>query len=284
MNGELMKSLVDLIDESLAEIEELKKSDRFSASEITMGDSEGLAGKDKNGSMGKEDAEKADEDDSETKKGRQPQEEGDTEEDHDKKKKKDDDDMDKADGKNSEADPNAGHHQAVSKEEDAEKAEDDMDKGEMMAGDSDKGSSTGGSAGKNSEADPNAGKHKMAKSEDEGADFGEELKKSREESEALIKSYIDEKVGGLEAKLAGIADAVKELADSPVPSKGASYKNVTPLTKSEPEGETLSKTEVADKLLELKKSGENVSTEDITSIELGSPGELARIVNKYNIK
>ena len=36
MNEEMMKSLVALIDESLAEIEELKKSDRFSASEVKI--------------------------------------------------------------------------------------------------------------------------------------------------------------------------------------------------------------------------------------------------------
>jgi hypothetical protein len=257
MNEEMMKSLVDLIDESLAEIEELKKSDRFSASEVSLGDSaSGMEGKDKNGSLDKEEAAKADED-------------KDEDEDSDKDKKKDDDDkgddqdMDKADGKNLESD-------------EAAKADEDMDKGEMMAGDSDKGSTTGGSAGTNSEG--------VAKSEDESKDFDDELKKSRDESETLIKSYIDDKVGGLEAKLAGIADMVRDLADSPVPSKGSSYRDVTPLQKSEPEAEVLSKAEIADKLFELKKSGEAVDSKDIVSAELGTPSELSKIVNKYNIK
>jgi hypothetical protein len=267
MNEEMMKSLASLIDESLAEIEELKKSDRFSASEVKMGDSEGLAGKDKNGSLGKEEE--------------KDEEKDDEEKDDDKDDKKDEaekaeDDMDKGEGKNSEADPNAGDHK-VAKEETgmpegtAAKAEDcdDMDKGE----------------GKNSEADPNAGHHKMAKSEEESTGLGEEdLKKAREESETLMKSYIDEKVGGLESKLEAIAKAVQDLADAPMPSKGSTYKNVQPLEKSEPEVQSLSKSDVVDKLFELKKSGESVDTVDIASAELGNPSELVKIVNKYNIK
>src|SRR5665213_284378 len=85
MNEQMMKSLVALIDESLAEIEELKKSDRFSASEVKIeGPGTGIAGKPVNGSgVGK-----ADDDD------------GDEDEDEDDKK-----DMDKADGINRTADP-----------------------------------------------------------------------------------------------------------------------------------------------------------------------------------
>jgi len=273
MNEEMIKSLVDLIDDSMSEIEELRKSGRFSASEVSLGDSaSGIESRDKNGSIGKkEDAEKAEDED---------EDEDEDEKDEDKKDKKDDDkkDMDKADGTNSESDPNAGKHQAA-------KADDEMDKGEMMSGDSNKGSSTGGSAGNNRQADPNGGKHQPAyKSVSDDAEFKEALKKSTEETSALMKTYIDEKVGSLEAKLTSIADLVKEIANTPVPSKGSSYKNVTPLTKSQPETETLSKAEVADKLFELKKSGGKVDSMDIASVELGSPGELSRIVNKYNIK
>ena len=261
MNEEMMKSLVSLIDESLAEIEELKKSDRFSASEVKMGDSEGLAGKDKNGSLGKEEeAEKADDDDK----------------DDDKEDKDDDkeDKAEKAEGKNSEADPNAGHHQ-VAKEESAEKADDDKDdKDDDKDKDKDKDDMDKGE-GKNSEADPNAGHHKLAKSFEE----------SLESQETLMKSYIDDKVGGLESKLEAIAKAVQDLADSPVPSKGATYKSVTPLAKSaDEEVETLSKSQVVEKLFDLKKSGEKVDTVDIASAELGNPSELVKIVNKYNIK
>jgi hypothetical protein len=114
MNEDLIKSLAALIDESLVEIEELKKSDRFSASEIKLGeDKSGVADKDKNGSLGKEEdcAEKAEDD----------------EEDEDKKKKEKDK-MDKAEGKNSEADPDAGKHKAdadapLAKSEDLAKSE-----------------------------------------------------------------------------------------------------------------------------------------------------------------
>jgi hypothetical protein len=257
---ELMKNLAVLIDESLAEIEELKKSDRFSASEIKLGDSEGLAGRDKNGKLGKEEeAEKADDDDED--------DEGDDKEDKDDDKKDDKaekaEDMDKGEGKNSEADPNAGKHKVA-------KA-DDMDKGE----------------GKNSEADPNAGKHKaaggLAKSADE--DFEGKLKKSQDEVSSLMKSYIDERISPIEGKLEAIATLIKEIADAPVPSRGASYKSLAPLKKSE-EGttEALNKSEVVNKLFELKKSGQKVDSVDIASAELGSAGDLAKIVTKYNIK
>ena len=121
----------------------------------------------------------------------------------------------------------------------------------------------------------------MAKSAE---DFEDQLKKSQDEVSSLMKSYIDDKVSGLEGKLEAIANMVKEIADSPVPSKGVSYKNVAPLYKSEPETEVLSKAQVVDKLFELKKSGTAVDTLDITSAELGSQGELARIVEKYSIK
>ena len=55
MDNDLMKSLVDLIDEVVVEIDELKKSDRFSAAEVKLdGPGENLAGKEANGKLGKE--------------------------------------------------------------------------------------------------------------------------------------------------------------------------------------------------------------------------------------
>jgi ferritin len=42
------------------------------------------------------------------------------------------------------------------------------------------------------------------------------LKKSQEESEALMKSYVDEKVKPLEDKLSTILDLVNKIADQPV--------------------------------------------------------------------
>ena len=59
MNQDLAKSLVELIDETIAEIEELKKSDRFQASEISLkGPGAGIDGKDPQGKLGKEEDEK----------------------------------------------------------------------------------------------------------------------------------------------------------------------------------------------------------------------------------
>jgi hypothetical protein len=75
---------------------------------------------------------------------------------------------------------------------------------------------------------------------------------------------------------------VQKMADAPIPSKGVSYKNISPLKKSEEEGsESLTKSVVLDKLMDLKKTGTKVDTQDIISVELGS--NLANIANKYGI-
>lgn len=260
MNEELVKNLVNLIDDTIGELDELKKSDsRFDAQKIELGDKDGLAGRDKNGSLGKEDAEKADDDDDEEEKDKKDKEE-------DK-----DDNAEKAEGKNSEADPNAGHHKAVAKD-DAEKA-DDMDKDDAEKAE-----------GKNSEADPNAGSHKPVYKGDMGYSEGT-IKKSIDESNDLMKSYIDEQVKTVTDKLEKFGELLKEIADAPVARRGQSYRDVAPLKKSaDEEGETLSKSDVAGKLFELKKSGTKVDTLDIISVETGTPADLARVVNKYEIK
>jgi hypothetical protein len=72
------------------------------------------------------------------------------------------------------------------------------------------------------------------------------------------------------------------LADAPVAAKGVSYKGVAPLLKSSDAGEPLSKSEVASKLFELKKSGSKVDSHDIAMAEMGH--DLSKIVEKYNIK
>jgi len=274
MQEDIMKSLEALIDESLAEIEELKKSDRFSASEVSIGDSSsGIKDTDKNGKLGKEEDGDDDDDD----------------DDEEKKKK----DMDKAEGKNSEADPNAGNHQVV-------KEEDGMPEGTMAKEeDCEKGE------GANRPADPNGGKHLSKSAEDRldrieatmakleqvlakslGEETKEELEKSEdsEGSEELMKSYVDSRFSSLEDKFEDMANLIKEIADAPVPSKSVSYKDVQPLAKSTEEVAPLNKSEIANKLFELKKSGTNVNSEDIASVELGGPAELSKIVEKYNIQ
>ena len=70
MNDEQMaKALKELIDETITEIEDLKKSDRFSASEVKIeGPGEGLAGKPTNGELDASKADDKDEDKEEDKK------------------------------------------------------------------------------------------------------------------------------------------------------------------------------------------------------------------------
>jgi hypothetical protein len=256
MNKELTKSLNDLIDETLSELEELKKS-RFAAAEVEIkGPGEGISGKPSNGDLH---AKKEDKD-----------------EDEDKKDKKDDKDMDKGEGVNRQADPNGGHHQ--------------VDKGE----------------GTNRQADPNGGHHQMDKAEDDKDKddkdkkdkkdkkddkkdddkkmpmFGkEDMKKAQEESESLMKSYVDDKIKPLEGKLSTILDLVNKLSEQPVAPKGTTART-TPLFKSDAEaGEPLMKHEVASKLFDLKKSGTRVDSLDVTKAEMGQ--DLESIVKKYKL-
>lgn len=268
MNEDLVKNLTSLIDETLVEIDELKKS-RFSASEIKLDGpgEDGIAGKPASGEL---DAKKADDE-----KKDEDKKEDEEEKDEDKMDKMEDD-MDKAEGKNSEADP--GKRGVVDPvmakyEERMKKMEERMDKME----------------GKNSEADP--GKRgvvepKMAKSEEETSEESrlEKSEEKKENGDDLIKSYIDEKVGGLEAKLSNLLEVVNQIGDQPAERKGVPA-GVAPLKKSADEEESLSKSQVLDKMLELKKSGTFVPTEDFASVELDNNGNsINEMISKYGLK
>lgn len=226
------KRLASLIDETLAELDELKKSDRFSASEIKIeGPGAGIAGKPSDGAIEKdEDKEEEDEDE---KKKKEDMEKEEDEKDEDKESDEKKDEMDKA-----EKSP-----KAMKKEE---KKDDEDEK------------------------------------EEEKKEEEKEMKKSLKASESLMKSYIDSRISPIESKLETIMSLVKDIANSPVPSRGVSYKNLAPLKKSDSETESLTKSQVVDKLFDLKKSGTRVDTLDIASAELGT--DLAKIMNKYNIK
>jgi hypothetical protein len=103
MKNELTKSLIDLIDETIREVDELKKS-RFAAAEIEIkGPGEGIAGKPSNGDLHAKKAEDKDEDD------------------------KDEDDKDKDDAKKAEG-TNEEAAKAEGTNEEAAKAEDDKKK------------------------------------------------------------------------------------------------------------------------------------------------------------
>ena len=231
MSNTLAKSLVDLIDETLAELDELKKSDRFSAAEIQMGDSEsGMKGASKNGKLGKE-------------------------EDESEEDEEDEEEAKKAEGKNDEAD--------MSKEEDS-MSEDSMSKDED---------------GEEEEEDE---EEKAKKGKD--CEDPKPMKKSEPELDSLMKSYMDERLNPLEKKINSLFELVQEIADAPVSSKSASYKDIKPLQKSEPEVQPLAKSDVVNKLFDLKKSGEKVDTLDIASAELAGPSELAKIASKYGLK
>lgn len=245
MKEELKKSLTDLIDETLLELEELKKS-RFSAETIEIkgpGESE-MAGKPTNGKLeaGKVDGAKKAED-----------------EDEDKKE----DEAEKAEGVNEHAAKSEGVNEQAAKSEDKKK-DDEKDEEEPHKDDP-----------KHEEKEKDIAKKLLDMHKGE-------MKKSLDEADALMKSYVDQKVGAIESQLATLLDAVTKLADAPVPAKGVSYKGAAPLMKSADEVEPLSKSEVASKLFELKKSGGRVDSNDIAMAEMGH--DLEKIVSKYSIK
>lgn len=253
MDQNLIKSLENIIAETLDEIEDLKKSDRFSAASITLdGPGGDMSGHPANGHIAKGEDDK--EDDKVEKAEDCDSDDKDSKDKDDKKKDKDDDDMEKAEGKNSEADPNAGHHQA-----DGGASGPEVKKAE----------------GKNREADPNGGHHQADGS----------LKKSLQDHEDLMKSYVDTQIAGISEQLAKMNQLISDIADTPVVSNSSSYKDVVPLAKSDESVESLSKSQVIDKLYELKKSDvSSVDSKDFFSIELnGSQENLSRISRKYNL-
>lgn len=238
MKEELKKSLTDLIDETLLELDELKKS-RFSAAEIEIKGpgADELAGKPVNGKLAEKAEDKKDED-----------------------KDAEDDKAEKAE--KAEKCEKCGKSPCECKKDDDKKDE---------------------SKAEDKKEDPKADAkdEKPAFADMKKEEDVKELKKSVDAMESLMKSYVDEKIAPLQTQLSSILDAVNKLANSPAPAKGVSYKGVAPLMKSE-NAEPLSKSEVASKLFELKKSGTRVDSADIARAEMGH--DLEKIVGKYNIQ
>jgi hypothetical protein len=235
-NEEMVKSLTSLIDETLEEIEEIKKS-KFAASEISLGDDKsGIADKSKNGKL---EAKKA--------------------EDEDEEEEEEDEDMDKADWAKK------------AEDEDEEEESDDMDKADCMdkAEDEDE-----------EHEEKESKKHEKKESKKEEM---KEMKKSLKDSESLMKSYVDERFSSLEKTISKLAAAVEAIADAPVQRKGIPA-GVAPLRKSSEETESLSKSEVANKLLELKKTGKHVDSSDIFKVETGTNLTVLEIANKYGLR
>jgi hypothetical protein len=289
---ELRKSLTDLIDETLLELEELKKS-RFAASEIKIeGPGDGIAGKPSNGDLH---AKKEDD------------------------KDEDEDDAEKAEGQNRMSDPDGGHHKPTAGEGDkrgqgpSQSPSSSKDHGQGKNSESDPGNThwamkSEGDEGHMKKEEDGDEDEKHDKKKDKKDDKDEKkdkpafmkgdspeknnaevqklvmhgLKKSQEETESLLKSFVEERVRPLEDKLSTILDLVNKIADQPVSPKGVTA-NAVPLRKSGEEGgyEELSKSEVASRLFELKKSGTKVDSLDITRAEMGQ--DLAKIAAKYKI-
>jgi hypothetical protein len=245
MEKNLAKSLTDLIDETLAEIEALKKSDRFSAEEIEL--DHGADGSTETHAVSKAD----DEED-------EKEEDKEDEEEHEDEAKK-------------------AEHAYKKAEEECEKAEkaykEAMKKREMCKAEHDKHMDK---AEEDEEAEKAEGVNEMAKEE-------HKEKKMKKMEKKLAKS-IEARVAPLESQINQVLEAVKKLADAPVPARGATYKNVQPLAKGSVEAEPLNKSQVLSELITLKKSGKEVPTEDVLKAEIGSASELQEIATKYGIK
>jgi hypothetical protein len=250
MDDKLMKSLTDLIDETLGELEELKKS-KFSAAEIKIeGPGEGIAGKPTNGKLDAK-AEKKDEDE---------------DEDEDEEEKEEAEKAEPFEGKETD------------EEEDEEEKKKEAKKAEETAKAEGIKEKKPASPGVVKDSGVN-----VEKKEDIGYPKGTIAQKSDEEVSTLMKSLIDERLAPMEEKLSSILASMKTLMDAPMPQKGFTSKMV-PLKKSEDETSTvLSKSDVVNKLMELKKTGKDVDSLDVTKAELGGPVELNKIVEKYKL-
>ena len=129
MNNQLTKSLTDLIDETLLELEELRKS-RFSASEIKIeGPGDGIDGKPSNGNLDAKKAEDEDEDDKDDEKDMDKadcddMDKADDEDEDDKEVEKSDDPADSAETKRKVKD-------LMNKKEEDEEHEEDEEKKKM---------------------------------------------------------------------------------------------------------------------------------------------------------
>ena len=243
----LQKSLTELIDETLAEIEALKKSERYSAHEIDLADDKA------NGSMDAKGIAKAEED-----KEDKAHEEAESEEEEkaEHAKKSDDEDEDDEDDEDEEAEMKKA-------EEACAKA---LKKYEMC------------------KAEAEHKKKMLAMKKGEWAKKADEDKKDedKKDEEKDLKKSIDARVAPIESKLSEVLSAVKKLSETPVPARGVSYRDVKPLAKSI-EVETLTKSQVLSEMINLKKSGKEVLSEDVIQVEDGSADHLT-MARKYGIK
>ena len=120
--------------------------------------------------------------------------------------------------------------------------------------------------------------------EESEEDEKEDMKKSLAYSEELIKSYIDDRFSYLDERLTKMASVIESLANAPIARKGVPA-NVQPLHKSTEETNTLSKSNVIDRLFELKKSGTYVDSSDMFKLETSKNyNEVLEIANKYGVK
>jgi hypothetical protein len=103
-------------------------------------------------------------------------------------------------------------------------------------------------------------------------------------SEELMKSYVDSKFSVFEDRLEKMTAALESIANAPVARRSIPA-GVQALAKSIEETPALNKSQVTNKLLELKKSGSKVDSSDIFRAETTKDSnELKQIADKYGVK
>lgn len=265
MDEQLTKSLTDLIDETLGELEELRKS-KMSAAEIKLeGPGEGIAGKPSDGKL---DAKKAEDEESEDEDEESEDEDEETEKSDEDEGHEEDDPADK---------PSTGRKlKAIMESKKSEDAEDEEDEDEEV-----EKSWSMDKKEKKDKKEPHKDDPEHEEKEKKIAKKLLDMHKSTEEVSTLMKSYVEERIQPLEQKLETILELVNSIASQPVAPKGVTFKTAPLLKSAAEQGETLSKGEIANKLFELKKSGTRVDSLDIAKAEMGQ--DLVNIVKKYEI-
>jgi len=148
-------------------------------------------------------------------------------------------------------------------------AKEDEEKPEIMA-DEDKDQGQDQDEDEDKEKMMSAFKSLVAKMEKSGIDVAKIAKSAPaalDKSEALKKS-VDERFEALSKAVKDVAETVKKIASQPASRKGVS--GYAPLQKSEAGTETLKKSDVLNKLLDLRKSGDaRVDSMLINRVETG---------------
>ena len=106
-------------------------------------------------------------------------------------------------------------------------------------------------------------------------------KKDKDIHKQVALDHIKDMKKSIEDEVSLLKAEIEKLKATPIPEKAAVPNGITPLKKSEEAPTELSKAEVIEELISLKKSNpDSVSSRDITAVELGQANPL-EVLKKY---